>query len=416
VINAPAKRYQDIQVLRAVACAMAIFYHLSLTRTLFTHLPGAPSIPLYLGVEVFFVISGYVVTHALFSREVNPVAFLIRRFFRLTPAILTFLMFSLIVFTLIAALPPQESSRALRLIGAADFLRQSAAILSGVLINYADGTLYYFGAMWSLSVEYQFYAAYAAITLVLLAAGLAKPQMKDTILGTAVCLILLCQCIRFGVFAHFPLNYFDPALLSYIANWRFDFLLYGVLLALFTDRFGPLHLPRRTITIVSGTALMAITLAVGMVSESELDAIKPVYHHVLMPVSGICFTLLVALASGRSSEITGQHAIFRAMVWLGDRSYSMYLFHFPVMALFWWSVVVFIPSLFYVHPIWFGLVQAGFTFLVTILAADVTYRFVELPWNAVGARLSDRTISLSWRSPPAPPPASSVGTRDYRHL
>ena len=74
-------------------------------------------------------------------------------------------------------------------------------------------------------------------------------------------------------------------------------------MALFTDRYGPLHLPQRTITIAGSVVLMSITLAVGMASEPELDAIKPVYDHVLMPVSGICFTLLVALASGRPREI-----------------------------------------------------------------------------------------------------------------
>ena len=93
------KRFQDIQILRALASSMVILQHLSLTSTLFAKLPGLLTMPFYLGVELFFVISGYVVTRSLFSRDSHAVAFLVRRFYRLTPAIMVFLLFSLVVFT-----------------------------------------------------------------------------------------------------------------------------------------------------------------------------------------------------------------------------------------------------------------------------------------------------------------------------
>jgi peptidoglycan/LPS O-acetylase OafA/YrhL len=91
---------------------MVLFQHMSLTSTLFAGIPGLPTKPLYLGVELFFVISGYVVTRSLFSRIVSATAFLIRRFFRLTPAIVAYLVFSLIVFTMVASLPTKHRQSA----------------------------------------------------------------------------------------------------------------------------------------------------------------------------------------------------------------------------------------------------------------------------------------------------------------
>ena len=104
------ERFRSAPV-RAIACIMVVFQHVSLTPTLFAFLPGKPTVSFHLGVELFFVISGYVVTRSLFSGVVHPVAFLARRFFRLTPAILTFLLFSLIVFTMIASLPSENLTR-----------------------------------------------------------------------------------------------------------------------------------------------------------------------------------------------------------------------------------------------------------------------------------------------------------------
>jgi peptidoglycan/LPS O-acetylase OafA/YrhL len=391
-MSSPTKRFQDIQLLRAVACLMVLFQHVSLTATLFSGLPGAPTMPFYLGVELFFVISGYVVTRSLFSRVANPLAFLTRRFFRLTPAIVTFLIFSLIVFTMIAALSDQGSAQSLNMTGAAVFLMQAVAVLSGILINYFNQPLYYFGAMWSLSVEYQFYAAYAAAVGMLMIAGLAKQQIKDWLLVIFAGLLVLCYATRIGILSWPILELPMSAPLKYIVDWRFDFLLLGAVLAFLTDRYGALQLPPRGITVLIGLATLALTLVVGMAAESSLSAVKPIHDRVLMPVSGLCFTLLVALASGRSAGSAKQIGTYHVLVWLGDRSYSMYLFHFPVMALVWWGIVTLTPSLFYVGPIWYGLVQATLTFAMTIFLADLTYRYVELPWNGVGERISDRII------------------------
>jgi len=128
-----------------------------------------------------------------------------------------------------------------------------------------------------------------------------------------------------------------------------------------------------------------------------LGAVKPLHDHVLMPYALVAFTVLVALATSQPetqavSEVpwVGSRRVKDGLVWLGDRSYAMYLFHLPVMALVWWLIVVEAPWLFHVSPIWYGLVQSAATLALTILLADLTYRFVEVPWNAHGESVSRR--------------------------
>jgi peptidoglycan/LPS O-acetylase OafA/YrhL len=390
------RRFQDIQVLRAVACLIVIFQHISITPLLFGALPGNPTIPGYLGVELFFVISGFVVTRALFNRDANPLAFLIRRFFRLTPAIVIFLLFSLIVFTMIAGLPNDAVPRSLRMTGANEFIRQSIAILGGVLINFHGDALYYFAAMWSLSVEYQFYAAYAGVVGVLALIRVPIPRMKDTLLCLFAILLIACLCLRLSGEMNSILGVSVPQLMNYVVAWRFDFLLLGAVLAFLTERHGALRLPARGTTVLVATAVFLSVLTVGMIAEPPLSSPKPIHDRILMPFAGIGFTALVALASG-TGEAPIHRAFHRVLVALGDRSYSMYLFHFPVMALFWWGVVTFVPWLFYIDPFWYGATQAAFTIALTITLADLTYRHVEVPWNLVGSRVSDRAIYLTRR-------------------
>ena len=411
MIAAQPKRLPDIQILRAVAALMVIFYHLSLTFTIFDHMPWHLTVPFYLGVELFFVISGYVVTGSVFSRGPNAVAFLTRRVFRLTPAIVTFLLFSLIVFTFVQTLPDQAIVRTLGMAGASSFLLQSVAILFGVLINTFNQTLYYFGAMWSLSVEYQFYAAYAALLGILALAGLSHQQIKRCLLAVCLILLLAIHATRQGFLNEPIFGQSAKTLLRYLGVWRFDFMLLGVLLALLVDRHGALRLPRRRLTIMIGLAVLAFILVVGTVSEGLLVPVKPRHERVLLPIASIGFTLIVALASGRSPHAPDHNGAYRAFVWLGNRSYSMYLYHFPVMALVWWAISVMAPWVFQHDPLLYGGVQAVATLAVTILLADATYRYIEVPWGRIGERLSDR-----WAGPrePMPQKAAAFNVREDR--
>jgi peptidoglycan/LPS O-acetylase OafA/YrhL len=77
----------------------------------------------------------------------------------------------------------------------------------------------------------------------------------------------------------------------------------------------------------------------------------------------------------------------RLLEWLGDRSYSIYLLHFPVMALFWAAVLWSCSWLFYINPIWYGLAQAICCLTATFLLSDLSFSWIEQPFNRIGAVL-----------------------------
>ncbi len=215
-------KLQGIQALRGLAVGMVLAQHLSLTATIFSGLPSQFTMPFYTGVDLFFVISGYVVTLSLFrSGHARPIRFLTRRAFRLWPAMLTFVLFSSAVYGLVALLPHSAWGDA-QFLGARSFLLDAFGTMTGSLINIRpSGVLYYFGAMWSLSVEFQFYFSLAALT------ALLKSLWRTAFAVLAV----LSICIVYRLGQLLSPSSFQIEFIDYLTIWRFDLLLSGCFLA-----------------------------------------------------------------------------------------------------------------------------------------------------------------------------------------
>jgi peptidoglycan/LPS O-acetylase OafA/YrhL len=114
---------------------IVIAQHLDLTTWLFDRLPVSATMPFYLGVELFFVISGFVVTRSLLTHSSDAGAFMVRRVLRLTPAMLVVIGLSLLALVLISALPDNIKAGELGMKGFGAFCGQNRAILIGALIN-----------------------------------------------------------------------------------------------------------------------------------------------------------------------------------------------------------------------------------------------------------------------------------------
>ena len=142
------KKILDIERLRGVSILLVLSVHIDLCFALCNRLNlEVHRMPMWLAVELFFVISGFVVTRSFLSKRMSFRAFYLRRIFRLWPPILMY--FCLIALVNIPLTPDRTDWR---LLG-----HLAPSILFGYFTFLEDHHVMYAGAMWSLSVEEQFY-------------------------------------------------------------------------------------------------------------------------------------------------------------------------------------------------------------------------------------------------------------------
>jgi peptidoglycan/LPS O-acetylase OafA/YrhL len=306
----------DIQGLRAIAVLLVFFSH--------AHWPlfhGG-----FVGVDVFYVISGYVITQILLREYREQGAILLHRFYarrlqRLLPA----LAFMLLVTTLVSfiVLTPSEQ---LFQYGTA----VSAALwLSNIFLLFSDVS--YFGQdagdnlylhTWSLGVEEQFYLVWPVLIL----AGLGHFSDKDKkaprlvlVLGLTLA-VSLALCLFLSVTSAKQAFYLMPA-----RAWQFAS---GALVAYWhstrahEQRFNP---STAVMNLIGGSGLGLIVL-----SAMWFDRATPYPNwQVLVPTIGITLTLL-AYRRDQGSHV-GRTLSIQPLRWLGDISYSFYLWHWPIL-------------------------------------------------------------------------------------
>jgi len=176
--GSPATRIGALDGLRAVAVAAVVVYHFS---------PGLlPSG--FLGVDVFMVVSGFIVTNLLLRERqrngrINVAAFWGRRFRRLVPALVVMVI---VVTELVRRLDPPSVAGAARSQGlsALVYLTNWKLVVSGVSYGGAVGSRSPFVHLWSLAVEEQFYLVWPAVLVGLLA--ISRKRMWPVITVTVV--------------------------------------------------------------------------------------------------------------------------------------------------------------------------------------------------------------------------------------
>ena len=346
-------------------------------------------VPFWLGVELFFVISGFVVTKSFTSKGMSLRAFYVRRVFRLWPT----LAFFFVIVTLVYPWFPSFRTgwRGLR----GDFL----SVLFGYYTLHNGGGSAYCGAMWSLSVEEQFYLA-APITLLLLA-GVFRARWEAACRWSAVGFAALLTAVRCAVYIGVPAGWLredqTPRVLAYLANLRFDFLALGVLLYFRLRRASPLQRLGRTAQrwlIVA--ALLSPLAAVYPLGESLQSGFQaPLLYTLGWGFAGLAFYLVVGLAARDRELLRLPGWADRVLLYLGSRSYGIYVIHFPLVVAAWFLVRDFAvrePS----SP-WFGVVQAALVLPAVLTLSELSFRFVERPFIRLGGRLAK-----TWTSPGSP--------------
>ena len=340
--------------LRAIAVLAVFVYHFHNGGG---WLPGG-----FLGVDVFFVISGYLITSLLLSEfrkegRVDLVAFWLRRARRLLPAVGVLIAVVMVAgaffdFGQISALRGQA-------LASMAYVTNWDLILShqSYFEEFARPSL--FRHLWSLAVEEQFYLLWPLA----FAACMTRFGHKRLVIG------VIAGAIASSLLMAILFDPGNPNRVFYGTDTRATPLLIGVALAFFWHperlRAQTGNLAPAVLDAVGAFALAMVVITFMTVHDYDLA----LYHGGFLLLSLWTALLIAALAHPAAS--IGRVVGNPGMRWLGLRSYSFYLWHWPVLELTRPGIDVPLHG-----PILFAL-QLG----LTLALADLSYRYVEQPFR-----------------------------------
>lgn len=302
--------------LRALAVLAVIAYHLNLAWA-----PGG-----FLGVEVFFVLSGYLITDLLIAQwkgsgRLDLLDFWRRRARRLLPALFIMLVAVVAWVTLFdrSQLPPLRGDVLASLL----YVSNWWFIFHHVSYFARFGPPSPLGNLWSLGVEEQFYLLWPMV----FALGLRYTPRRGPLVG----LILAGAAVSALAMALIYQPGADPGRVYYGTDTRAFALLIGAALALvWPSRKLSAAISSRarlSLDLAGGAALLAILLMIWKSNEYEVF----LYRGGLVVLSVVAAVAVAALAHPAShlSRALG----WKPLRWLGVRSYGIYLWHYPVIVL-----------------------------------------------------------------------------------
>ena len=364
---------RDIQGLRAVAVGLVVLDHAG-------WLPGG-----FLGVDVFLVLSGFLITGLLLaelerSGTISLRDFYARRARRILPAA-----------TLVALATLLGSVLVLGDVRTAEVSRD-AVLVALFAINWdlaAQGADYFaqgadqspFQHYWSLAVEEQFYLGWPLLVLgaALLATRLRRRGVRRPpavgLLVTAVVVVSLAWSVH--------LTASTPEAAYFTTTTRVWELAAGAGLALLVPRLAGLPTGVRTAAGWGGLAGLGLSLWVIDDTSAFPGAVA------LLPVGATCLLLAAGTPGPATGPGPGRFAVGRLLgvaplQWLGDRSYSLYLWHWPVLVLAEARLGRDLTLLELVGAIG-----------IAVLATMLTHTLIEVPFHA-GRLRPARLVALAW--------------------
>ncbi len=366
--------------LRAVAVLAVIAYHLG-----FGWASGG-----LLGVEVFFVLSGYLITDLLVnehrrSGRVDLGQFWLRRAKRLLPAL--FVMLAAVVVWATLVDPARLAAVRSDLPAAVLYVSNWWFIFHHVSYFARFGPPSPFGHLWSLAIEEQFYVVWPLVVVAAFRlARWRRALVALTVLGAAASAVEMALLYVPG---GNPTRVYDGT------DTRAFALLIGAALALLLPRarsFGAVSGgARRVLGAVGGAALAGIFVLLWRTGEYSTFLYRGG-----MVVLSVLTAVVIAVTIHPGARL-GRLLGAEPLRWLGERSYAVYLWHYPVIVLT--TPVGAQPSL----------ARGTLQVASSVVLAGASWRFVEQPvrTGALG-RLWERARRRDWRSVPRIGPVRAV--------
>ena len=345
-IQKKRKYIKEIDGLRALAVIMVLAYHLKM--------PFAKSG--LLGVTVFFVISGYLITGILIneieeSGGVDLKNFWLRRIRRLLPAVLSMAVVMIFVSAVVNRVVFTKGCN--DLLSAVFGYNNWWQIFRKVSYFENAGAPSPFTHCWSLAIETQFYLIYPILLILL-----SKARNRGKVFAAVTAVLALISVVLMGVL-YSPDG--DPSRVYYGTDTRAFSLLIGALAAIQKEYHIIKVKLRGKLWAVIGSISVLILIGMMMFISSYSSFL---YYGGQAIVSVLAAFVVYAVTVSRSplNIILGSSIL----KWIGDRSYSIYLWHYPIIVLMsggkraaWWIVILEV--------------------VLSVGLAELSYRFIETP-------------------------------------
>ena len=356
------RHWAALDGMRAFAVIAVMIFHFYIP----TLLPGG-----FLGVDVFFVLSGFLITSLLIGEEgkyqrIDVKAFYIRRALRLLPALLAMMA----VFTLVVDLVPS-----------AQYYRHDSFTAIPFVLLYVGNwwrighSLGVFDHTWSLAIEEQFYILFPALFIFCMRRKMRRINIAKALVVAALAEIVLRSIL---LAAGSAINTIDNTTVTHS-----DGLLFGAALAFWLTSTERRQIRTGTVHVF---AVVAVAVLVALVAATSFAS--PFWYDFGITAAPIATAVLlfdqVTTPLPWLARVLGS----KPAVWIGRRSYGLYLWHAPI-----YKIVILIPGRTHVRG------SDVIVFVGSFLAAIVSFEIIEKPALRVKARFQKTEATPSSLAP-----------------
>ena len=337
------KLREDIQFLRGLSVLIIFLFHFD--QNIFRFF--------YIGVDIFFILSGFVITQSIFENikiknDFDIFEYLLKRIKRLYPNLIIFLIFFNLIFFIFVPIVDGDYSNIIlstvtSVLGLSNFY-----FITNVMLEYFNDTTKWLNHTWSLSVEIQFYIFYGIIISLIFN---LKKFININIKNTLIFLLILGSIISFYLFVFATGKYLSNYYFTISRFW--EFFLGAIIYLVIFKKYRNLKELNFLYLIFS------FIIILSLISFSDFE----ISYRLVIPILILPFTYF--LINNTPLKINTLNSFFK---FYGNISYSFFLWHLPIISFF---------------KINSGNIFINFfiTVLITTFVSYLSFKFVELRFN-----------------------------------